>query len=373
MELSEIIIHQIKEDGPISFHDFMEKSLYYPGKGYYVCAKEQIGKNGDFYTVSNVTSAFGVIIAKQVQQMWELLGEETFTIVEYGAGTGLLCHDILDYFKNFPALYDALHYCIIEKSPVMRERQKKYLKGNVSWYDSVIDISGFTGCVLSNELVDNFSVHQVVMEDELMEIFIDYEDCFTEIKRPAADILKNYFEELDVHLPRGHRTEINLEAINWIRDIAASMKKGYVITIDYGSVSPELYSPRKSCGTVLCYNKHTINEYPYNDIGKQDITSHVNFSALIHWGEQYGFENCGYSDLAHFLLSLGFKESLRATLQFEQDIIKMVQRESFLTQLLLVDMGGKFKVLIQGKGTPASPLCGFVNVKQGITTLQNTG
>src|SRR5665647_335773 len=136
MSLSEIIIQQIKEEGPISFHDFMEKSLYYPGLGYYTSVKETIGKNGDYYTSSNLTPAFGAMIARQIQQMWTLSGEETFTIVEYGAGTGFLCHDILDYFANYPESYDKLHYCIIEKSQVMRERQKKHLKEKVSWYNS---------------------------------------------------------------------------------------------------------------------------------------------------------------------------------------------------------------------------------------------
>ena len=345
----------------MSFHDFMEKSLYYPGLGYYTSSKEQIGKNGDYFTSSNLTPAFGAVVARQVQQMWDISGEKTFMIVEYGAGTGLLCHDILDYFKKWPELYNSLQYCIIEKSPIMRERQKRHLKEKVSWYDSARDIGEITGCVLSNELIDNFAVHQVVMEDELKEIFIDYEGDFIELTRPAGEILKHYFAELNVKLPVGFRTEINLEAITWIEEIAACLKKGYVLTIDYGSVSSDLYCPRKRRGTLMCYNNHTVNENPYNEIGNQDITSHVNFSALCHWGLKYGLEYRVYTDQAHFLLSLGFKEWLRKTLTSEQDLINMIKKESFLTHMMLVDMGSKFKVLIQSKGISNHALLGLLH------------
>jgi SAM-dependent MidA family methyltransferase len=181
MLLSDIIIAQIKDEGPISFYDFMEKSLYYPELGYYTASNEKIGQQGDYYTSSSLTPAFGAMIARQIMEMWTLCGEEQFTIVEYGAGTGLLCYDILGYFKSYPHLYKNLQYCIIEKSPFLRERQKKYLKEKVCWYNSIHEMKPLTGCIVSNELVDNFPVHQVVMEEELMEIFIDYKDDFYEV------------------------------------------------------------------------------------------------------------------------------------------------------------------------------------------------
>ncbi|MCW3090927.1 MAG: hypothetical protein JWP81_1996 [Ferruginibacter sp.] len=359
MKLSEIIIEQIRKEGPISFHDFMENSLYHPTLGYYTSPKEHIGKNGDFYTSSSLTPAFGAMVARQVQQMWDISGETSFTIVEYGAGTGLLCRDILDYFKNYPELYSHLRYCIIEKSAVMRQRQKRHLTEKVSWYDSAESMGKITGCILSNELLDNFSVHQVIMEDELMEIFIDYTTEFVEIKRPASDRIKEYLEELKVELPMGFRTEINLEAIDWLREISQFLEKGYVITIDYGALSAELYSPRKNCGTIVCYRNHTINELPYNDIGNQDITAHVNFSALAHWGSKFGLGFCGYTNQACFLLALGFKEYLRKTLPEEENILSMIKKESFITHQLLVDMGSKFKVLIQRKGIADHALLGL--------------
>lgn len=364
MLLSEIIIQRIRQEGPISFHDFMEMALYYPEKGYYTSAQNKIGKTGDFYTSSNLTPAFGAMIGRQIEEMWDISGRNDFTIVEYGAGTGALCHDILNYLKNNQQFYNQLNYCIIEKSPVMREKQKAHLHEKVTWCKTIQDIPQITGCILSNELLDNFSVHQVVMQDELREVFVDYNDninSFSELLKPASKALTDFMAALNVVLPNGFRTEINLEATEWIKEIAASLKKGYVLTIDYGHLSKELYSERRSSGTLVCYNKHTINDNPYINIGEQDITSHVNFSALIHYGAKNGLIYCGLTNQANFLLALGFKEYLRKILSAdaENDLIGMVKKESFLTNTLLVDMGPKFKVLIQQKGTSKNDLSGL--------------
>jgi SAM-dependent MidA family methyltransferase len=360
MMLAEIIVEKIKREGPVSFHDFMEMSLYYPESGYYTSINDKIGKNGDFYTSSSLTSIFGVMIGKQIEEMWEIAGMEPFTIIEYGAGTGLLCHDILEYLKNNIKLYDELNYCIIEKSPVMREKEKAHLHEKVSWHNSIQEIAGVTACVLANEVVDNFSVHQVVMKDELMEVFVDYKNGFIELLQPAKKELKNYFTELSVSLSRDFRTEINLEAIEWLKEIAASLKKGFVITIDYGYPSFDLYRECRSDGTLICYNTHKINNDPYSNIGKQDITAHVNFSALNHWGSKYGLEPCGFTNQAAFLLSLGFENYLRMmNEQLSGDIMAICRKQAFLKYTMLIDMGSKYKVLIQQKGLPKNELSGL--------------
>lgn len=359
MLLAKIIIQKIQKEGPISFHDFMEMVLYYPALGYYNALKITIGKEGDFYTSPHLTSAFGAMIARQIEQMWRITDEEAFTIVEYGAGTGILCHDILDYLKSNKKLYDGLCYRIIEKSAVMKQRQQTHLHEKVSWHNSIHEIPAITGCVLSNELIDNFSVHQVVMEEELMEVFVGYNNGFVELLQPASKVLKEYMAELDVQLPKGFRTEINLEVQEWLKEIAVSLKKGWLLTIDYGCSSAELYSQRRNCGTVVCYNQHQVNENPYHDIGKQDITAHVNFSALCHWGLKNGLTCCGLTTQTHFLVALGFKDYLIKTIDQENDIMKMVKKEAFLSYTLLVDMGNKFKVLIQRKGIGTQPLLGL--------------
>ena len=361
MQLSDIIIQRIQVEGPISFHDFMEMALYFPGKGYYSSVTNRIGKTGDFYTSPELTPAFGAMIARQLEEMWVLLGSKDFTVVEYGAGTGNLCQDILEYLQNNKAFYNQLHYCIIEKSPSMQALQKTHLNKKVSWYDNIRELPAISGCILSNELLDNFPVHQVVMEEELMEVFVNYNNGFTELFIPANKALTGYLAELQVVLPKGFRTEINMEATEWIKEIASALKEGYVLTIDYGYPSSQLYSERRKEGTILCYHKHTINDYAYAAIGKQDITSHVNFSALCHWGFKYGLQCCGCTNQANFLLALGFPNYLRSVLSLEsgKDILSLVKKESFLIHTLLADMGQKYKVLIQRKGIENKELMGL--------------
>ena len=347
MQLEEIIIEKIRVSGPISFRDFMEMCLYYPECGYYTSAQEKFGTQGDYYTSPHLTPAFGAAIGRQLEQMWEMSGKNMFTIVEYGAGTGMLCQDVLNYLRHNSAFYKRLEYCIIEKSPVMRRREQQCLSEKVRWIDSIDEIAPVTGCVLSNELIDNFSVHEVVMQDMLMEVFIDY--GFKEVLRPASGTLCEYFRELGITLPRGFRTEVNLEAIAWMESVAASLKKGFVLTIDYGYLSDDLYSVSRQEGTLICYNKHHINNEPYHNIGAQDITAHVNFSALQHWGAKYGLECHLFTDQASFLLGLGFNELLQEMEGRGEDVVLAARKVSFLMHTFLLDMGAKFKVLIQKK------------------------
>jgi len=355
MPLSELIINKIKQNGPISFRDFMEMALYYPGLGYYMSGKDRIGKEGDFYTSPNMTPVFGEMIGKQIVEMQQLLEESVFTVVEMGAGTGLLSLDVLDYLEKHPTC--EFDYCIIEKSPARREEQKKRLGEKARWVDSIQELSGMTGCVFSNELVDAFPVHLIQMENELMEVHVGYyNNKFIEVLKPASEELINYLSELNVVLPQGFRTEINLEGLKWIQDVASSLKKGFLLTIDYGYPSSELYAEYRDAGTIMCYYRHTTSENPYGHAGEQDITSHVNFSALDHWGQKFGLELCGFTDQAHFLLGLGIENYLE-TLQKndpENYLKKMRQIKS-----LMMDMGETFKILIQGKGNACKKLSGL--------------
>ena len=359
MSLSEIIIEKIQNEGPVSFRDYMDICLYYPELGYYTSSTQKIGPEGDFFTSSNLNEVFGAMIGAQIAEMWSNLGEEKFTIVEYGAGTGRLCHDILDYLKCLPNLYNGLTYCIIEKSPVMREIEKKHLNEKVKWVESILDIPEFNGCVLSNELLDNFPVHQVVMRAELMEVFVDYKNGFLEILRPAERQLKEYLKELHINLENDYRAEINLQAKEWIIDISKALKKGYVITIDYGNTSKELYTHSRRNGTLMCYYKHKVTDDPYMRPGEQDITSHVNFSALVHWGAAKKLEFCGLTNQANFLLSLGYKDFIRNKEVGMQDIFALAKEEALVSKTLLIDMGERFKVLIQRKGNLSANLKGL--------------
>jgi SAM-dependent MidA family methyltransferase len=357
MELRDIIIEKIRSTGPLSFCDFMEMCLYYPGSGYYSSNAEQIGNAGDFVTSPYFTSLFGGLIARQIEEMWEIIGREPFTILEYGAGPGTLCHDILQALKKNQPLYQDLRYCIIEKSTSMRNREKNLLHEKVCWIQRIEEIQPVTGCILSNELLDNFPVHRVVMQEALMEVFVDYQGRFTELLKPASEELNTYFAGLGVTLPRGFRTEINLEALRWIRDIAGSLKKGFIITIDYGFPSPGLYSEKRKDGTLLCYHRHQVHDDPYQHIGSQDITSHVNFSALAHWGSCYGLDCSGFTHQAHFLQALGLSGFLKK-METENPGAGQQEKQKLLHTFLL-GMGSRLKVLIQQKGMQGSRLSGL--------------
>lgn len=357
MQLSDILRAKIKEEGPMSFRDFMDMALYYPSLGYYNSAACKIGKEGDFYTSPALSSFFGEIVAKQMEEMWFVLGKQPFTIVEYGAGTGALCADILQYLENNLALFKELKYCIIEKSESMKLQQQKMLPEKVSWFDSIGEIGQINGCILSNELLDNFPVHRVRMQDELMEVFVDHQNEFIEILSPADEQLKNYFEEQNIVLPDNYLTEVNLQAIDWIKEIAENLNNGFVITIDYGFSSNDLYSEKRNSGTLLCYKGHQINNLFYDNIGQQDITAHVNFSALALWGEKSGMRCSGFTSQANFLRSFGLVNFLRK-LEVENND---VDNKDLILQVnkLLTDMGSKFKILVQQKGVKNKMLTGL--------------
>jgi SAM-dependent MidA family methyltransferase len=363
LSLSEIVQNKIRDEGPISFRDFMEMALYYPGLGYYTSVNEKFGKNGDYFTAPFFTNVYGNILGRQLEEMWYLTGSKDFIIVEYGAGSGALCADILHHLQG-ARFYKNLRYCIIEKSGSLREKQKRSfadssISEKISWICSIDEISPFTGCVLANEVLDNFSVHKVIMkEQELMEVFVDHNNVFTEVLKPATAKLKEYFANLEVTLPNDFCAEVNLEAIEWLTAISASLTKGFIITIDYGYPSSELYQPYRNMGTIVCYHKHSVNGHPFTKIGQQDITAHVNFSALDLWGTKNGLMNCGFTTQSQFLSGLGLTEYLRKLESKERNNFDF-KKNLLLLHTLLVSMGKKFKVLIQQKGLQKPLLSGL--------------
>jgi len=349
--LKEIILAEIRKKGLISFREYMEMALYYPDLGYYTSRGEKIGKKGDYYTSPYLTPVFGELIARQIEEMESLLGEKDFTIVEIGAGRGLLSRDILNSLKNA-----SLHYAFVEPNPESKELLQEF-SDRTTWYPSLEQLPSFEkACFLSNELFDAQPVHLVVMKDRLQEVYIN--EDFEEILKPAPKKLENYFKELGVSLPEGYRTEINLEAISLLGKISSHFSKGFVITIDYGYPSEELYQSYRSQGTLMGYHKHTATDNPYIRIGKQDITSHVNFSALVHWGRKYGLELTGFTDQAHFLLSLGLENKI-GELQRKLDYTNYLKNILPIKNLFLGNMGETFKVLIQHKGIPRPELRGL--------------
>jgi SAM-dependent MidA family methyltransferase len=362
-ELARLLREHIASQGELTFAQFMEAALYEPGLGYYTSAGRKVGAEGDFYTSMNVHGAFGRMIAKEICRFWELLDSPSaFTVAEAGAGGGQLALDILDAVceLNQP-LYAALSYRLIEKEPSLKEAQAAFLSrhaGHLAWSSPEELAAGtlhFTGCIISNELFDAMPVHVVEMTGEgLKELYIGAGgDGFTErLRAPSTPELAAYLARFQVQLQPGQRGEINLAAPAWIASAAAALERGFVLTIDYGFLVEELYAAERRNGTLLCYHKHTTGEDPYVLVGEQDITTHINFSALMAAGEDAGLATAWYGEQYRFLLGTGLIEELmrlEALAASEQEKIK---HRLALKKLMLPEggMGDTFKVLIQCKG-----------------------
>ena len=354
--LQTIITDKIKSTGPLSFVDYMDLALYYPGHGYYNSGCFRTGKKADYFTGPTLTWLYGHMIAKQIEDMWSSMNENKFTIVEYGAGSAVMAMDILFYLKRNLTLYDQLEYFIIEKNESANATHNGRLHEKVKYIRSIKEIAPVTGCILSNELLDNFPVHRVVMQDQLMEIFVGLNEAgkLEEIFKPAGENLHNYLGYQHIKLPGGAYGEINLAAAEWIKEIAKNLKKGYILTIDYGGTGTELYNKFGKAGTLHCYNSHIINRNFYDDIGLQDITAYVNFSALHFYGLQHGLHLCGYTNQSRFLHSLGFADYVKE-METDGKLQDLTPKEKvFLINALFYSMGQQFRVLIQQKALPVN-------------------
>jgi SAM-dependent MidA family methyltransferase len=299
--------------------------------------------------------------------MWEILGcPANFVIAEQGAGEGHLCLDVLSALEtDFPEFYSLLCYRIVEISAVNRARQAQLLSRHqkaVSWCQQG-DLAGMVGCYLSNELIDAFPVHLVEKRDgKLLEVYVAFENgTFHEVLLdPSTDELSNYLVWMDVDLAEGNRTEINLLAPSWLRAVAGLLQSGFILTIDYGYLAGDFYAPWRTTGTLMSYYQHTSGENPYIRVGEQDLTAHVNFSALLKSGEESGLQQLFYGDQCKFLLGLGFVDALLSAQAREIEPHRAQALRLTLKNLILPDggMGEIFKVLIQGKNVgPQNLLC----------------
>ena len=347
---------RIRNEGPIPFRDFMEMCLYYPDLGYYTSSAEKIGVNGDYYTSSNVSPAFGAMVARQLEEMWNILGEPEFNVVECGAGTGSMCCDILNYLNKTP-LAGSLCYHIVEKNHQTNNLNPDAFENEIKFHDTLGEVQGLTGCIISNELVDNLPVHLVEMRDDLMEVYVDYRNGFKEVFYPVGEELGSFLDELDIVVPAGHRMEICLDSICWLEEISRSMDKGFIITIDYGFTTSDYLNNRKK-GTLMCYRRHAVSDDPYSHIGSQDITTFANFPALRHWGSKYGLEFSGLTSQAEFLLALGYLDFIDHQV-IDGSIALEALKESIRAKKLLLSMGERYKVLIQRKNLSSSKLTGL--------------
>lgn len=348
----------------ITFAQFMEMALYDAEDGYYATKAVDIGAQGDFFTSPHLGTDFGELLATQFAQMWEILGQPVpFTLVEMGAGQGILAADIIKYlYKHHQDCFQALEYVIVELSPGLKQQQQllKGLADKVSWRSlEEIQDNSIVGCCFSNELVDAMPIHLFLYENgQLGEVYVSTSTAaaFIEIvDAPSSPQLAQYFDLVGVDIGKiasngSYRSEINLAALDWLSTVAQKLQRGYLLTIDYGYSATRYYNPMRSQGTLQCYYRHQHHNNPYINIGRQDITAHVDFTALERWGEQCGLQKLGFTQQGLFLMALGLGERIAAISTGSGDLNQLLQRRDALHQLLDAQGLGGFGVLVQGKG-----------------------
>jgi SAM-dependent MidA family methyltransferase len=361
-DLKKKIIMRIRDNGPITFEQFMETALYDQELGYYSQKERIVGRKGDFYTSSHLHPVFGAMLGRQVQEMWELMDRPgEFSVVELGAGEGYLCRDMLDSLKG-TEFFDSLRYTIIEINPAMRERQADILSpfaGKVIWSPSVKQIGKISGCIITNELLDAFPVHIVQMDEELQELYVaaDGDNLHEELGGLSTNDLADYFRDSAIELSKGYRTEVNLKARKWLENMNRILMQGFVLTIDYGYSAGDYYAEDRNRGTLVCYYRHQLNEDPFSNIGEQDITAHLDFSSLKRWAGEIGMETIGFSGQGAFLVALGIDEEIQRLASSSENYLFELSR---IKRLILPEgMGESHQVIVQVKNLNITELKGF--------------
>jgi SAM-dependent MidA family methyltransferase len=369
---------RLEREGRMTFRDFMEMALYHPRHGYYRSPREKMGRAGDYLTSPEVHPVFGHMVGRQLAEMWQVMGSPPrFDLLEMGAGNGLLARDILRWAQRLhPAFLEALTYRIAETSPALVERQRHTLEalalaeGKATWEAGEAPVTGsVSGCLFSNELVDSFPVHRVAVEGgELLEVYVVWREgrFQEELGPPSTPELAAYFERLGLLPGEGCRAEVNLAALAWMRQVAAALARGFVLTFDYGHEARDLYAPWRRDGTLLCFYRHNPSPDPYARVGKQDMTAHVDFTSLVAAGQRHGLEPLGITTQSRFLAALGIGEALArlpggqaAAAGTELPLEEYYARRRAVSELLDPAGLGRIRVLVQAKGVGPCALRGL--------------
>jgi SAM-dependent MidA family methyltransferase len=368
--LKDAIIKRIQAEQGISFREFMAMVLYHPALGYYAGRRDPIGREADYVTSPELSPLFGTMIGRQLREMWERLGSPpVFDVVEAGAGSGVLARDILAWARRAAQpLFAALHYAIVEPHAAAMYRQREHLSAEglvpkVSWAAEIPrDVSG---CIFSNELLDAMPVHRVVAQNgKLREIHITWAGTrFAEELRKPDPAVPAYFKRVKLLPGEGCRAEVNLGALAWVREAAASLTRGFLMTIDYGYEAAELYASWRQDGTLLCFYRQNPSADPYVRIGRQDMTAHVDFTSIRRAGEDAGLATLGLVTQSRFLESLGIAEALQPPPE-GAGLEEYAARRRAVTELLDPAGLGRLRVLIQAKFVADPSLTGLASAAE---------
>ena len=362
--LKQHIAAEIKISGGwISFAHFMNLALYTPGKGYYAGGARKFGPAGDFVTAPEITPLFAMALAGQVAQIMALGSPQ---IIEAGAGAGSLAADLLTELERRGSL--PASYAILELSGELRERQRQriarkvpHLLARVTWLDRLP--THFDGLVLANELLDALPVQLVLWQEAaILERGVAWENGqFVWRDHPASGRLRDTAQALadEFGFAPGYLSEIGLAAADWVAAWGGILGRGALLLIDYGFPRHEFYCPQRDAGTLMCHYRHHAHNDPFFLPGLQDITAHIDFTALIENGFEAGLELLGYTTQGIFLMNCGLAEILARTPADEMDNY-LPQVQAVQTLVSPAEMGDLFKVMALGKGIDET-LTGFIS------------
>jgi SAM-dependent MidA family methyltransferase len=359
-KLSALIRREIAGHGGwIPFERYMELALYVPGLGYYSAGAKKIGKDGDFITAPEISALYGQSIA---QCAAEVMAQTGGNILEFGAGSGKLAFDLLTELQQLNQL--PKNYFILEVSADLRERQRTLLSAlpaklfsRIQWIDKLLN--NFNGLIIGNEVLDAMPTHLVAWNKSGIyergvaiesEQFIFHDRALD--KSSALFAVANQFDLSD-----GYVSEINLSAAGFIASLGAMLQQGVMLLIDYGFSAAEFYHPQRSMGTLMCHYRHHAHADPFYLPGLQDITGHVDFSAIAQAGEAAGLDVLGYTSQAQFLLGCGITDLIaRYDAGDAKNYLPVVNAVQRLVSP--AEMGELFKVIALGKNF-AQTLLGF--------------
>ena len=383
----------------------MELALYHAEFGYYARAAQRSGRAGDFFTSVDVGAMFGDLLEIQVAEMAEILAtipaeaaghagkttefparavENAFDLVEAGAGNGRLSSDILRAARRrHPGIFARTKLHLVEASAAARGAQPATLREVAERLVSSTDRlpSSFDGVLIANELLDALPVHQVVMRpDGLREVYVDLatdsghgstpNPCLVMREGPlSTPALAEYLRRLDISLEPGWRVEINLRAVDWIREASQRLRRGFIILIDYGHEAPELYGVTHAGGTLATFARHRMAGAEAAPAapwlvtpGEQDITAHVDFTTVRRAAEAEGLATLGFLDQTYFLMGLlESNPENPANLENPVNLENLQTRLALKTLLIPGGLGSTLKVLLLGKGvgTPTLRGCSY--------------
>lgn len=366
--LADSIRAEIEGGGPLTFARFMERALYDPAHGYYVSAVDRPTGSGDFLTAPELHPVFGQTLARQIDEMWRLMGRpDPFVVREYGAGSGALFVAVLEGLRRI----DSALAATVRYDPIDFARQRALIEDRLTEagrHSHLLRVADdhlvHAGVVIANEYLDALPVHRVInLHGELRELYVAWRnERFTEVAGPISDErVARWFTDADVSLAEGQRAEANLAMLDWIDELTRELEHGFAIVIDYGAGADELYGPDHPTGTIRAFAGQRVSSDVLGEPGSRDVTASVDFDALEGRARACGFNVVGRRRTNEFLLAAGLDdvyEQARAAVDNDWDESLLLR--GAITRLLDSNALGGYPVSVLARNVPTDqPLSGF--------------